>query len=91
MTDTAKIVFEVPLPLANELATATQEFLASLLQRGLRDERIERVLARYQQGEMSFGAAAEAASVSRSELARQAYARGIEPLYDPEMVAEELA
>ena len=91
MASTAKVVFEVPTPLADELAAATQGFLTSLLQRGLREERVERVLEQYQLGEMSFAAAAEKVGISQSELALQAYVRGIEPRYDPEMVAEELA
>ena len=90
MTSMARIVFEVPGPLADELASATQEFLTKLLQRGLREERIERSLERYQLGELSFAAAAEEAGVAQAELARQAYVRGVEPLYDAVMVAEEL-
>ena len=90
MTTTDKIVFEVPVPIAQELSTATQEYLADLLMRGLRETRIERALARYRLGGISFAASAQAAGVSQAELARQAYIRNIEPAYDAEMLLEEM-
>lgn len=62
-----------------------------MLERGLRDLRIERALDRYARGGMSFGAAARQAGVSQSDLARFAYARGMEPPFSAETVAEELA
>jgi hypothetical protein len=80
-----------PPALAKELDTTTQEFLIELLERGLRSLKIERVLDRYAQGGMSFGAAAHQAGVSQSELARHAYARGMEPPFSPETLAEELS
>lgn len=85
------ITLEVPPLLAEELASASQEFLVELLERGLRQSRIERALDRYQQGGISFAAAAGLAGISRSDLARQAYARGVEPPYSEQMLAEELA
>lgn len=88
MTD--KIILEVPSALAEELAAASQDFLIELLERGLRESRIERALERYKQGGISFAAAAQLAGVPRSELARQAYARGMEPPYSEQMAAEEL-
>jgi hypothetical protein len=39
---------------------------------------------------MSFGAAAHEAGVSQSVLARQAYARGMEPPYSEDTLAEDL-
>ena len=75
--------------LAQELGTATQEFLAEILERGLREMRIERALERYALGGMSLGAAARQAGVSQPELARQAYARGMEPPFSDETLAEE--
>jgi predicted HTH domain antitoxin len=90
MPDTARIVVQVPPALAEELAAASQEYLANLLRRGLQQERIERAIARYQQGLLSFAAAAEEADISQGELARQAYVRGLEPPDDPDLLAEEL-
>ena len=90
MSRLEKLVVEVPAPLAQELATANQEFLADLLQRGLQAVHIERALERYQQGGMSFAAAAEQAGVTQAELARHAYVRRMEPPYDPALLAEEL-
>jgi predicted HTH domain antitoxin len=85
-----KLTVEITSPLAEELAAANQDLLADLLRRGLRDLRIEQALARYQQGGMSFGAAAELAGVTQAELARQAYVRGVEPPFDEAMLEEEL-
>jgi predicted HTH domain antitoxin len=90
MATTDKIIFEVPVPVAQELSTATQEYLTDLLMRGLREARIERALARYRLGGISFAASAQAAGVSQAELARQAYIRNIEPPYDAEMLSEEM-
>jgi predicted HTH domain antitoxin len=90
MAATDKIVLEVPETMAQELATATQDFLAEILQRGLRETRIERALSRYRLGGISFAATAEAAGVSQAELARHAYIRHIEPPFDAEMLAEEM-
>ena len=60
-------------PLARELGSATQDFLADLLARGLREVKVERALDRYAQGGMSFGAAAQQAGISQGDLARYAY------------------
>lgn len=84
------ITLTIPGSLAQELNTASQQFLTDLLERGLRGLKIERALERYAQGGMSFGAAADEAGVSQSELARHAYARGMEPPSSAETLAEEL-
>lgn len=67
------------------------ELVAELLERGLRQWRTDRALDRYLVGDISFAAAAECAGVSRSELARQAHVRGVEPPVSAETLAEELA
>jgi hypothetical protein len=84
------VTLTLPAPLAQELGSATQEFLAALLERGLREVKVERALERYARGGMSFGAAAEQAGVSQTELSRFAYARGMEPPFSAETLAEEL-
>jgi hypothetical protein len=91
MADVEKVTVEVPAHLAEELADASQQMLADLLQRGLRDLRIEQALAQYQRGGISFAAAAEQAGVTQPELARAAYVRGFEPPFDATTAAEELA
>jgi len=80
----------IPDSLARELESADQEFLIELLERGLRALKIERALDRYSRGGVSFGAAAHQAGISQSELARHAYARGMEPPFSTETLAEEL-
>ncbi|MCP4657558.1 MAG: antitoxin, partial [bacterium] len=68
-----------------------RELLTEILQRGLRQWRIERALDRYVAGEVSFGAAAEHAGLPQSELSRHAYARGMEPPFTAAMLADELS
>lgn len=83
------LTLRLPASLIRELGSASQDFLADLLERGLRDLRIERALERYAQGGISFAAAAAAAGVLQAELARYAYARGMEPPYSAATLAEE--
>jgi predicted HTH domain antitoxin len=87
---TEALTLTVPAALAPELDSASQEFLVEILKRGLREWKIERALERYASGGFSFGAAAHQAGVSQSELARWAYARGMEPPFSAETLAEEL-
>ena len=84
------ITLQLPESLARELSAASQALLLNIFERGLRELKIDQALEQYRQGSLSFGAAAQQAGVSQSELARQAYARGMEPSFSPEMLAEEL-
>lgn len=86
---TEALTLTVPVSLARELDSASQEFLVEVLERGLDTLRIEQALKRYARGGISFGAAAYQAGVSQSELARHAYARGMEPPFSAETLAEE--
>jgi predicted HTH domain antitoxin len=52
--------------------------------------KLDRALDLYVHGGLSFGAAAERAGVSPSELARHAHARGLEPPFSAATLAEEL-
>ena len=88
MTDEA-LTLTLPAPLAQELRAATQDFLVDLLARGLREVKVERALERYARGGMSFGAAAQLAGVPQRDLARYAYARGLEPPTSLQTLAEE--
>jgi predicted HTH domain antitoxin len=88
---TEALTLEVPISLAQELESASQEFLVELLERGLHQLKIERALDRYARGGVSFGAAAHQAGVSQSELSRHAYARGMEPPFSTETLMEELS
>ena len=88
---TEALTITIPTALAQELSSTSQEFLVEILERGLRALKIERALERYARGGISFGAAAHQAGVSQSELARHAYARGMEPPLSVETLAEELS
>ncbi len=87
---TKALTLKIPASLARELDSASQEFLAEILERGLRELKIERSLDRYSRDGSSFGAAAQQAGISVSDLARHAYARGMEPPFSAETLAEEL-
>jgi len=65
----------IPDSLSRELGSVGEGLLIDLLKRGLPEFKIEQALDRYGRGGISFGAAARQAGVSRSELARHAYAR----------------
>jgi predicted HTH domain antitoxin len=84
------LTLNLPSDLVKEFEALQQDFLVELLQRGLREVKIDRALDLYARGGLSFGAAAERAGVSRSELARHAHARGLEPSFNAAMLAEEL-
>jgi hypothetical protein len=85
------LTLNVPEALAKELGAASKDFVVDLLQRGLRDVKIERALRRYTEGGMSFTAAARMAGIHQSDLARHAYARGMQPPFSEQTLAEELA
>jgi predicted HTH domain antitoxin len=89
MSDTS-LTLTLPSTLVEEFETLHQEFLIELLQRGLREVKIDRALDLYARGGISFGAAAERAGISQSELARHAYARGLEPPFGAATLAEDL-
>ncbi|MFN2155631.1 MAG: hypothetical protein ACK2UX_10385 [Anaerolineae bacterium] len=84
------LTITIPAALAQELDATNQEFLIEVMERGLRALKIERALERYARGGMSFAAAAQEAGLSQSELARHAYAQGMEPPSSAETLAEEL-
>ena len=88
---TESLTLAVPDSLARELESIGEDLLVDLLERGLREFKIEQALDRYASGGISFGAATHQAGMSRSELARHAHARGMEPPFSAETLAEELA
>lgn len=88
---TKPLTVTIPPSLARDFEEASGEFVAEILERGLRQWRIDKALERYADRDISFGAAAEQAGVSQGEMARQAYARGMVPPFSAETLAEELA
>jgi hypothetical protein len=88
---TESLTLNIPPSLAQELKSASEEFLIHALERGLQVLRVERALEEYARGGISFGAAAYQAGISQSELARHAYARGMEPPFSADTLAEELS
>jgi hypothetical protein len=88
---TESLTLNIPPSLAQELKSASEEFLIHALERGLQVLRVERALEKYARGDISFGAAAYQAKVPQSELARHAYARGMEPHFSVDTLEEELS
>lgn len=88
---TETITLKLPEKLAQDLSATSEVFLVDILERGLRDFKIERALAQYSRGRISFGAAAQQAEVPQSVLAQSAYALGMQPAFSPETVTEELS
>jgi len=84
------LTLTIPDSLARELDLLGEGLVIDLLERGLRQFKIEQALDRFARGGISFGAAARQAGVSRSELARHAYARGMQAPFGAETLAEEL-
>jgi predicted HTH domain antitoxin len=84
------LTLTLPYSLAREFEAMNEELLLEILERGLRELKIDRALTLYRRGGISFGATAERAGVSQTELARHAYARGLEPPFSPATLAEEL-
>ncbi len=58
---------------------------------GFHEFKLQEALRLYQLGEVSLGYAAETVGVSKRELVQYAKSRGIEPGWDEEILAEELA
>ncbi len=85
------VTLELPQEMAEMIRELEQLTLGEILERGIRDWKIERALRRYAQGGMSFQAAAQQAGVSLSDLALQAHARGMEPPASNQTLLEELA
>jgi hypothetical protein len=87
---TQTITLKIPSSLAQELNITSDIFLVDIVERGLRDFKIDMALEQYSRGHISFGGAAEQANVSQSLLARYAYAKGMEPPFSAATVTEEL-
>jgi len=87
---TETLTLNIPTSLAQELSIASKAFLVNILERGLHDFKIEQALDQYSRGGISLGGAAKQANLHKEVLARHAYARGMEPPFSAETVAEEL-
>ena len=87
---TEPLTLTIPDSLARELDSVSEGLLIDLLERGLREFKLEQALNRYARGGISFAAAARQAGVSQSEFARHAHAQGMEPPFSAETLAEEL-
>lgn len=85
------LTVNLPDRLSKELSQASQEFLTEILELGLRTRKIEQALMQYAHGKMTIGAAAHFAGITEGEMARYAYAHGLEPRFSDETLFEELS
>jgi len=83
------VTIKIPEKLAKELETHEVD-LREVLLTGLSYVKAREALDFYKRGLISFARAAEIADLPRLELIRLARASGIKPLYDKEMIKEEL-
>ncbi len=74
MAEMVAIQMQVPREWLPDLKD--QAAFLEILGLGLEEYRMQRALERYARGGMSFGAAAQQAGVSQTDLSRFAYARG---------------
>ncbi len=88
--ETMTITLELTPELARELQPY-QDDLVAVIQVGLRQIKMQTMLALYQKGTISLWKAARMAGVSLREMIEFAAAQGIQPDCDEETIAEELA
>ncbi|MEE8359271.1 MAG: UPF0175 family protein [Candidatus Hydrothermarchaeales archaeon] len=69
---------------------ATSEVIRDILERGLKDYKIEKAIQGYQMGTLSQGAAAEAAGLTIQELHHEIKRRGFVLRMDEEKIEAEL-
>ena len=74
----------------NDISNIQTNKVEELIELGLRELKVKRVLNQYTKGEISFGRAAEIAGLRQDDLALKAYANGIYPQYSNQTVLEEL-
>jgi hypothetical protein len=84
------LTLTLPNDLIEEIESLQEDLLVEILQRGLREVKIDRALNLYVRGRLSFAAAAEQAGISQPELSRHAYAHGLEPFFSAATLSEEL-
>ena len=76
--------------IAKEEGRTESEVVRDVVNRGLREYRIEEAMERYQRGELSQGAAAELARVSIGELHTELARRGLALKMNHERLEQEL-
>ncbi|MBU7026738.1 MAG: UPF0175 family protein [Theionarchaea archaeon] len=64
--------------------------LKEILEMGIKQMKIEKALQSFKERKISLAKAAELADIPLSEMMLQASARGIKPIYDQEMIDEEI-
>lgn len=87
---TRQITLEIPEQWLQGLDWDHAVVVQEVVQLGIYQFKVRQALELYQAGGSSLGYLAEKMGLSKSDLVREARARGIEPPYDEQTVYEEL-
>lgn len=81
---------EVSDDILKTISTINEDVLQGLIEIGAKCMRTEQALAIFKEGKISIWRASRIAGLPLRDMIAHASARGFEPFYDDEMVAEEL-
>jgi len=84
------ITFTVPQQWFTGLETTQETLIEEIVRLGLQQLQFRRALDLYRSGAGSLGYVAEQMGLSKRDLICEARARGLVPLFDEQMVAEEM-
>lgn len=84
------ITVKVSDEILNAIPTLNEGAVQGLIELGVKQMRIEQALAIFKEGRISIWRASRIAGLPLREMITHASARGFKPLYDEDMVAEEL-
>jgi hypothetical protein len=90
MTMDKVIQVEIPEEWLQGLDWDRQALMREVIRLGVHQIKVRRALEMYRTGSCSLGYAAEQEGLAKSDLIREARARGMEPLFDEQTVREEL-
>jgi predicted HTH domain antitoxin len=84
------VKLEISEDLLNEFNIKDTDDLKKIIEKGIKQMKLEKALQSLKEGEISIARAAELADISLREMIFQATARGLKPAYDKEMMEEEI-
>ena len=84
------ITIEVSDEILKAIPAINEDAIPGLIELGAKQMRIEQALAIFKEGKISIWRAARIAGLPLREMIAHASARGFKPLFDDDMIAEEL-
>lgn len=88
-TQTATLILQLPDQLIEQMPKSSEEQQEVILL-GLQQMRAKRALERYRRGECTLAYAAQEAGITLREMIPLAYAHGLKPHVDPDLLEGEL-